>query len=91
MAAETIIDGLLAADSEMQRQRTIREKERQLFQNTRRCGSCELWMTAKCLPERQHGQFKSCDDSACELFQLSYLGGKRQQELEAELVQLRNV
>jgi hypothetical protein len=84
-----IFDALLAADSEIQKRRTIREKESSLRQETRRCGSCRKWMTEQCVPERKHGQFKSCDDRACELFQISTLSSARCERLEAELAKLR--
>jgi len=30
-----------------------------------RCGNCRLWMTSRCAPEKEHGQFKSMNSPGC--------------------------
>lgn len=35
---------------------------------SKRCGHCQYWMTRSCIPEKEHGQFKSCDSVGCRAF-----------------------
>jgi hypothetical protein len=39
------------------------------------CGNCGYWMTRSCIPEKQHGQFKSCNSMGCKDFKLSDKAG----------------
>jgi hypothetical protein len=36
----------------------------------KRCGNCWRWMKSSCVPEKKHGQFKSCNSYACDDFDL---------------------
>ena len=47
----------------------LRLKEDQIQSvNQRRCGNCDHWMKTTCVPEKKHGQFKSCNSIACGAF-----------------------
>ena len=56
---------------------------------TYRCGNCDHWMKTTCVPEKQHGQFKSCESVACGAFTLSPGSKRLMDQFNAEATEIR--
>lgn len=55
---------------------------------SRRCGNCYYWMKRECEPEELHGLKKSCNDYACNLFNLAPMSRKIADEKQRALNEL---
>ena len=51
----------------------------------KRCGNCEHWMKSSCVPEEEHGQFKSMNSLACKNFILAHSSKYMLKEFTDEL------
>jgi hypothetical protein len=56
--------------------------------NSRRCGNCDHWMKTTCVPEKQHGQFKSNGSLACGAFTLSDGSKRLNEKFTVELAEI---
>lgn len=51
----------------------------------RRCGNCTHWMKSTCAPEKERGEFKSCNSIACKDFAPCSLRQDLLSKFESEL------
>lgn len=88
---DAIWDAAAAASAYVIREDQIQKKRQQIRECTSRtCGNCFHWMKSSCVPEKKHGQFKSINSVACELFELSGLSARIAEGFEDELAELTN-
>jgi len=68
----------------------MHRKQREIASHQfRTCGNCEYWMKKECVPEKQYGSFKSCNDIACDLFVRTPQAVRDGERAEQELVSIR--
>jgi hypothetical protein len=89
MNIDRMFDEFSAAAKAISRGVSLRDKLRQIGDSeARNCGNCSKWMTRDCKPERERGQFKSCNSSACAEFDRSGEAIRLEAEFRRELAQI---
>lgn len=89
MNASSIFDAMMAADSERQRVRRIRELQNEIRAIGTVCGDCDLWMKSRQCP-REHNvagmsRGPSCGAPRCERFIESWHAAEHRNRLSVEL------
>lgn len=65
---------------------SIRAKKKQIADcRATLCGNCDHWMKSTCVPEKQHGEFKSMNSKGCEIFKPNDYVIPLAEKAEAEL------
>jgi hypothetical protein len=88
-----LLDGLMAWDTERQRQEQIAEIERDIRSIGRRCGDCNNWMKSRqCPRERNVGGMSrgpSCESLICPSFEIASSATRRKADLEVRLTKIK--
>ena len=88
MDAVGIFDAMNRASRLMHAECDRRQLQRDIIEAERQsCGNCWKWMKNECKPEKEHGQFKSCESSGCDGFEISDWDAKWVDKLKAELAE----